>query len=123
MGDSVCKHLCTHALCNAHHLRELHFIAERYEQPWAEGMMRLLTTIKAFVDSTQVEGHDALSAPQLLGFKVLYQALIADDGLKANLSLPDLADAPKKLGRTKQSLPKNLFDRLKRYETCADLHA
>ena len=113
---SYFKYLCTHALCNAHHLRELRFIAERYEQPWAEGMMTLLTTIKALVDSTQAEGHDALSAPQLLGFSVLYQALLAD-GFKANPPPPELADAPKKPGRTKQSPPKNLLDRLDRYET------
>ena len=113
---SYFKYLCTHALCNAHHLRELRFIAERYKQPWAEGMMRLLTTIKALVDSTRADGHDALNAPQLLGFSVLYQALLAD-GFKANPPPPDLADAPKKPGRTRQSPPKNLLDRLKRYQT------
>ena len=113
---SYFRYLCTHALCNAHHLRELRFIAERYKQPWAEGMMTLLTTIKALVDSTQAAGHDALSAPQLLGFSVLYRALLAD-GFKANPPPPELADAPKKPGRTKQSPPKNLLDRLKRYET------
>ena len=113
---SYFKYLCTHVLCNAHHLRELRFIAERYEQPWANAMMRLLTTIKALVDSAQTDGHDALSAPQLLGFKVIYQALLAD-GFKANPPPLVLADAPKKRGRTKQSPPKNLLDRLKRHET------
>ena len=113
---SYFKYLCTHVLCNAHHLRELRFIAERYEQPWANAMMRLLTTIKALVDSAQTDGHDALSAPQLLGFKVIYQALLAD-GFKANPPPLVRADAPKKRGRTKQSPPKNLLDRLKRHET------
>ena len=107
---------CTHALCNAHHLRELRFIAERYKQAWAAAMMKLLTTIKVQVDSAKAEGHTALSKQQLTGFKVLYQALLTN-GFKANPPPPPVAtDAPKKPGRKKQSPPKNLLNRLKRYE-------
>lgn len=112
---SYFKYSCIHALCNAHHLRELRFIAERYEQPWAEAMMTLLTTIKAQVDSAKADAQAALSAPQLLGFKLLYQALLAN-GFKANPPPIVEADAPKKRGRTKQSPVKNLLDRLKRHE-------
>lgn len=113
---SYFKYLCTHALCNAHHLRELRFIAERYEQPWAEAMMTLLTTIKALVDSGKANGLEALSTLQLTGFDILYQALLAD-GFKANPPPTVLADGQKKRGRTKQSPPKNLLDRLNRYKT------
>ena len=109
---SYFKYHCTHTLCNTHHLRELRFIAERYEQSWAEGMMRLLTTIKAQVDTAKIDGCHELSAQQLTRFEVLYQALLAY-GFKANPPPPVLTDAPKKRGRTKQSPPKNLLDRLK----------
>lgn len=113
---SYFKYSCNHALCNAHHLRELRFIAERYEQPWATAMTTLLTTIKAQVDGAKAAGQAALGTTQRLGFKVLYQAVLAN-GFEANPPPTVAADAPKKRGRTKQSPPKNLLDRLHLHES------
>jgi transposase len=99
---------CQHALCNAHHLRELQFVVEQYEQVWAQEMMQLLLDIKAEVDAALPEQR-SLPPERLAHFEHRYDELIAQ-GLEAN---PPPADPPpRKRGRKKQPPPKNLLDRL-----------
>lgn len=103
---------CLHALCNAHHLRELQFIAEQYKQAWAEKMIQLLVDIKAEVD-TSTPGQMSLASDRLIHFEQRYDSLIAQ-GLQVNP--PPAQPPPKKRGRKKQSPPKNLLDRLQRHK-------
>ena len=110
------KYDSTHALCNAHHLRELRFIVERYEQDWANDMMTLLVEIKTTIDITQAAGETSLTLIQLADFERRYQELI-QTGLIANPSPPIDLDLPKPKGRPKQSPPKNLLDRLKLHQS------
>jgi len=102
-----------HGLCNAHHLRELIFIHERYEQAWAEKMIELLIEIKKAVEMVLDQGEDALSDTQVRDFERRYDRFIKR-GLKANPPPPD--PPPKKRGRVKQSKPKNLLDRLQAHK-------
>ena len=99
---------CRHALCNAHHLRELQFVVDQYEQAWAQEMMQLLLDIKAEVDAAPSE-QMFLPPERLAHFEQRYDQLIAQ-GLAANP--PPVDPPPKKRGRKKQSPPKNLLDRL-----------
>jgi transposase len=109
--SSYAMYDCSHALCNAHHLRELKYIAEQYQQPWATEMSSLLVEIKAHIEEVKALGQQALSPENLQLFQARYQKLL-ETGLAANPSIPPNPDSPKSRGRPKQSPAKNLLDRL-----------
>jgi len=98
---------CIHRLCNAHHLRELRFVVEGYQQDWVAQMMTLLVDIKTAVDTAKDAVNSALSPSQLSDFEQRYRTLL-EDGFKANPPPPVDESQPKKRGRVKQSPPKKL---------------
>jgi len=99
------------ALCNAHHLRELVFIQERYQQVWAFEMDQLLHEIKDAVDA--VQGKQAgLTSVQITDFEERYDAIIAA-GYQENPLAECLEEQPKKRGKPKQHPARNLLDHLK----------
>ena len=108
---------CAHALCNAHHLRELKFVEENYRQAWAVKMADLLLEIKDEVEAAP-PGWTSLPQERLAHYERRYEALL-QCGFAANP--PPMEPPPKKRGRKKQSPPNNLLDRLSkcRAETLA----
>lgn len=54
---------CTHAFCNVHHLRELTFLEEIYQQDWATQMKALLREMKDCCDQARASGLLALDEP------------------------------------------------------------
>jgi transposase len=109
---SYALYSCVHALCNAHHLRELRFLVERYQQGWAEQMMTLLVTMKASVEQAQAQGQSQLSAQEITQFETQYQDLI-EAGMKLNPTNPPIANSR---GRPKQTAARNLLERLETHQ-------
>jgi len=105
---------CEHSLCNAHHLRELRFIEESYEQNWAKDMGCLLRELNKEVKQVRFQ-REHLEDEKLKEFESRYDKII-EEGKLANPP-PEENTLPKKRGKPKQSPPKNLLDRLEEKKT------
>ena len=104
---------CLHGLCNAHHLRELIFVHEQYQQDWAECMIDCLLDIKKAVDGVALCA-ESLSEKQIRAFEARYQQIL-DEGYAQNPLPPAPANAKKKRGRRKKTKPRNLLERLDKH--------
>jgi transposase len=69
----------THALCNAHHLRELLAIIEGDPegQSWAAKIDMLLRALHATVEQAKAVGEQSLDPWTLAGYRVAYEQIIA----------------------------------------------
>lgn len=115
---------CAHALCNAHHLRELTFLHDRHGQRWAEELQALLREMHRAVETARSEGRTALDPQTLRSLHERYDRLL-EAGERAHPPPSDPREESEgKRGRKKQTKARNLLDRLKRYrtETLAFLH-
>jgi transposase len=99
---------CRHALCNIHHLRELTFLEEAYDQAWAKELKTLLLEMKRAVEAARTRGEDPVGAAQRSMFVIRYEAVLAL-GLAAN---PPPERQPHQRGRVKQSPARTLLERL-----------
>ena len=100
---------CVHLLCNAHHLRELVYAAEQYEQVWPTQLIQCLLDIKIAVAESVNEGLSSLSKEQLNQFNQQYDEILA----QGKAEIPILpAPKKKKKGITKRHKSHNLHARL-----------
>ena len=105
---------CAHALCNAHHLRELTFAEEQLGQIWAKDLKGVLGESKQAVDAARSQGLVALSADVQQEFARRYDAVL-EAGAQAN---PPPAPTGKR-GRPKRGKAGNLVDRLREHKEAA----
>jgi transposase len=104
-----------HALCNAHHLRTLIFLLERYPQKWIEPLKDLLLKIKVKVEAAKEKGQTSLSVRQRNFFLKAYDQLLAQ-GLRANPPPNEKDRKPGQRGKLKQSPARNLLLRLREHK-------
>lgn len=102
---------CLHALCNAHHLRELESAKEK-NPLWAGAMQALLLEINTATD----KAGGVLDEDAILHYQTEYRLIIQN----AESECPPPAEPPpgtKKRGKVKRSKERNLLERLRDYET------
>lgn len=104
-----------HALCNAHHLRELKALIQFDNEPWATKMHDCLRDACKAVAEARANEKTALSPQALEAFHARYWEALRE-GLAFHRSLPRLKKAGPKSGRTKRRAGDNLLIRLHRFK-------
>jgi len=96
------RYTCKHALCNAHHLRELEAVVEFDGQKWSKAMQDLLIVMKTAVE----EAGGALSKKKASWFRKKYRKILR----KAE------KECPRNEKTRAQSKSRNLLERLRDFE-------
>ena len=100
----------SHALCNAHHLRELEWAAEQEKQSWAKALQDLLKEA-----SHAKNLSSGCPDPQTAhGFRERYRQILAD--AETECPPPNENDRNGKRGRLKRTKSRNLLERLREHE-------
>ena len=99
---------CQHALCNAHHIRELQWVIDFKHQKWAKLMQSLL----ARINKKKIEYGGKLTDRQKKIYRTKYRDVIALGNRECTKILPRIG-GPKRVKQTKE---RNLLDRLDSFE-------
>ena len=107
---SYYKYSCTHALCNAHHLRELEGVWEDDKHQWAKDTKSLLKEMNRAVN----EAGGVLEAGESEKYRQRYRLILKNGD--AECPPPDETNRKGKRGRVKRTKARNLLERLIEYE-------
>ncbi len=101
---------CTHALCNAHHVRELEGVWEEDKQQWAKDTKSLLEEMHRAVN----EAGGLLEAGESEKYRQRYRSILKN--ADAECPEPEETNRKGKRGRVKRTKARNLLKRLIEYE-------
>ena len=105
---SYYNYKCLHALCNAHHIRELERAIEQDDQKWAMEMKDFLIA----TNQEMINSENILSEAAIKIARKKYRDII----IKAEIECPSPPKIEGKRGRTKRSKSRNLLERFINYE-------
>jgi transposase len=105
-----------HALCNAHHLRELKALIDIEKEPWARKMSQLLTRAAKRVERAIAQGKTELAASCSRRIVAVYDAILKR-GAAFHEAQPPLARRAGARGRTPKRIGHNLLERLRDHKT------
>jgi transposase len=101
---------CEHALCNAHHLRELTWFEEEENAIWANQIKRLLLDSKKQVEQAQEQGR--LSTKQIKNIETQYQTIV--QSAIEGITIP--VTTTKKRGKIKKPKQLNFLERFVKHK-------
>ena len=102
------RYHCQHALCNAHHLRELTRAYEQDGQVWAESMRLFLINLNQLVGDTE----DVLAQEKQAETISQYRIILKEGEKESPPPIPTTGQR----GRVKKTKSRNLLERLQNYE-------
>ncbi len=103
------SYICLHALCNAHHLRELERAYEQDGQKWAKNMKNLLLEMNQLTKDNSGALTETQAKPLIKRFRTLLT--------QGNKECPENLEKSGKRGKVAQPKSRNLLNRLRIYET------
>ena len=110
--SSYFKYDCEHALCNAHHIRELIFVYEQEGQKWAKKLIDFLCRVKDEVEKAADKGN-LIESTLMKKYERTYKRILRE-GFKNNP--PPEPEKVKRRGRKKKSKTLNLLERLRNFQ-------
>lgn len=105
---------CTHAECNAHHIRTLNGIYENFSHEWAQDMGSLLVKIKRQVDLLKETGYTEMPENDIKANFLSYKDIILK-GKKECLEKGSKI-LSKKTGKPRKTDAQRLLERLEKYD-------
>jgi transposase len=105
---------CKHALCNAHHLRELQWVIDNPGYHWAKAMQDFLLKIN---EAVKAEPTVSLDIATRQAFGEQYRKILEEGIHEMPKTVPPpVITGKKKRGRQKKTKEMNLLERLKNHE-------